>query len=255
MAETLASLLIDIGNTRLKWAVDSERGFKFGGEDESRPELIDVLFARHWDKLNPGDVFVSCVGNKAVQQRIFDTVRSRWGIQVVTLVSPRQGHGIMNAYERPEKLGSDRWAAMVAAYEQFKGPVCVVSGGTAVTLDVVNSEGRHLGGLILPGYGLMQHCLLAGTRLDFQVDMTTPASAGPGKSTEQCIRQGAIIAITGMIDRMYETLTKEMANMTLILTGGDAKLLHARLNHDSLIAPHLVLQGLAIIHRSGLASA
>ena len=248
----MTSLLIDIGNTHLKWGTDSKEGFVFGGECDSQPELIESLFAKPWARLKPEHLFVSCVGNETIRLQIFSFAKSTWRIQAESLVSPRQGCGITNAYARPERLGSDRWAAMVAAYEQTKGPVCVVDSGTAVTLDVVNGQGMHLGGLILPGYGLMQACLQKGTRLEFN---TARTEAGPlvlGQSTGHCIQQGTAVAISSMVNAMFEKLTREMTGISLILTGGDADLLQNQLDHAATIEPYLILQGLAIIHRSSI---
>lgn len=245
----MTTLLIDIGNTHLQWGMDSEAGFAFGGASAARPDLLESLFARQWDKLKPEYLFMSCVGNEIIKQQIFNMAKSNWGIQAESLQTPKQGCGISNAYASPETLGSDRWAAMVAAFAQTNGPVCVVDSGTAVTLDVVSQAGEHLGGLILPGYGLMRDCLQKGTRLDFEA-APLPTQPALGQSTEQCTQQGTAIAISSMVDKMYETLTNELAGLSLILTGGDAGLLQSRICHESILEPHLVLKGLAIIHRS-----
>lgn len=245
----MTTLLIDIGNTRLKWGLDSDEGFVFGGVCNSQPDAIESLFTEQWGGLRPDGLLMSCVANKAIEQDIFQQAKSTWNIPAQSLLTPKQGCGISNAYERPETLGSDRWAAMVAAYQQVKGPVCVVSCGTALTLDAIDGTGRHLGGLILPGLGLMQDCLQKGTKMHFISGLAVPGPEGLGRSTEECIQQGTTIAISSLVDNMLESLKIEQIGMSLILTGGDAGLLQARLCHESSLEPHLVLQGLAIIHR------
>lgn len=250
----MASLLVDIGNSYLKWGVDSEQGFVFGGSCKSAPELIDTLFAHQFKRLIPDDMFVACVGDKSVQQKLFEKAKSSWNIDAELMASPAKGCGITNAYADYEKLGSDRWAAMVAAFDKIKGPVCVVSSGTAVTLDAVNSKGEHLGGLIIPGYGLMQDCLQHGTRMDIRNNTSSTIQFELGQSTEGCIQQGVAVAISSMVDRVFKKLQTELPGIRLILTGGDAESLHNQLGCESSIDSHLVLKGLGIIHRSRVAA-
>lgn len=243
----MTNLLIDIGNTRLKWGTDSGRGLVFGGECESKLEMMASELLPQWSEISPKHVLVSCVGDRAVLNWLSKTVESRWHIPAQVLVSPRQGFGITSSYPCPEKLGSDRWAAMVAAYAKIGGPVCVVSCGTAVTLDAVSPAGLHLGGLILPGFHLMQSCLQQETRLNFKI---TPA-AGPshrlGTDTETCIQQGTTTAIFGMTHSVYQDLRHEYKEMRLLITGGDAALLQDWFGDEAATEPHLVLQGLAVI--------
>ena len=118
--------------------------------------LLESLFDDQLNGLIPDKIFVSCVGNRDIWQIFFEKAKSKWQVEAELMKTPQEGGGIYNAYSHAEKLGSDRWAVMVAAFEKKKGSVCVVSCGTAVTLDVVNTEGLHCGGLIIPGYGLMQ---------------------------------------------------------------------------------------------------
>lgn len=245
----MTTLLIDIGNTRLKWGVDSEAGFAFGGVCNSHADVIKSLLTRQWDELKPDFLLMSCVGNKSIGDDIVGYAKSRWGIRAESVVSPKQGCGITNAYDRPASLGSDRWAAMVAAYRRAKGPVCVVSCGTAVTLDAIDGAGLHLGGLILPGYGLMQTCLQKETQMDFNAELAPAGPTALGRTTEHCIQQGTAIAISSLVDKMVENLKTELAGMGLILTGGDAGLLQARLRHESILEPYLVLKGLGLIQR------
>ena len=244
----MTALLIDIGNTRLKWGLESAAGFTFGGGCESQVDVIEGLYNGPWAELKPDSMLISCVGNKSIERCLVEQASTCWGIRAELLVSPQQGCGITNAYARPASLGSDRFAAMVAAYRQVKGPVCVVSSGTAVTLDAVDNDGRHLGGLILPGYGLMQVCLQKETQLQFPVDLMLSGPAGLGQSTDRCIQQGTAMAISSMVDKMVETLKYALPGIRLLLTGGDAGLLQRWLCHDASLEPHLVLKGLAFIY-------
>ena len=251
----MTCLLIDIGNSRIKWGTDSVKGFEFGGSCDSHVAQVEQLFAQFWNQLRPEHIFISCVGDMAVQQRIFEMAQARWDVQTESLVSPKQENGITNIYDSPEKLGSDRWAAMVGAFKQFEGAVCVVDCGTAVTLDVINYAGHHLGGLIIPGNGLMQDCLSGGTLLDFHESKHRLGPNHLGKSTEQCIQLGTISAIGNMIDGTFNDLSEGLDTLTMVLTGGDVDLIEPVLKNEHVISPHLVLQGLAEIHRARYAVA
>lgn len=246
----MTALLIDIGNTNLKWAIDTSDGFVFGGVCRSQSGSIESLLVNEWDDLKPDTVFMSCVSNETIKQQVFAASKSCWGIQAESIVTPAQGCGISNAYATPVNMGSDRWAAIVAAFNQLKGPVCVVDSGTAVTLDVVNSAGRHLGGLIIPGYGLMQECLQKGTRMAFVNERPSSNPIELGTSTEGCIHGGVSLAISSMVNTMFAKLQTELTGIRLILTGGDAEMLQGQLGCESSIDPHLVLKGLGFIHRS-----
>ena len=243
-------LLIDIGNTRLKWAVDSARGFEPGEGLLSSAISPDEIVNQVWNRLQPAHVLISCVGKQELQQQISACIATKWGLEAELLVSPAKGNGITNAYSQPEKLGSDRWAAMVAAVDQVNEAVCVVDCGTAVTLDVVTADGLHQGGLITPGLGLSRQCLQVATQMNFAMPESQLGRAYLGQSTEQCLQQGTLSAICGMINRTYQQTTQNYGAVSLILTGGDAELLQACLEYESLLVPDLVLKGLSVIQRS-----
>lgn len=245
----MTGLLIDIGNTRLKWGVDTREGFRFGGVADSSVATIEPLFRRDWASLDPDYVLLSCVGQADIEQHIIETAHSLWGIRGESLVSPPRACGLTNAYAQPATLGSDRWAAMVAAFQEVKGPVCVVSCGTALTLDAVDGNGQHCGGLILPGFRLQQQCLLKGTQLTFERNPAPSGVTALGRSTEQCIQYGTALAVSCVVTDTFTRLQQDHPGIQLILTGGDARILRDQLSFDSRLMPHLVLQGLALIHR------
>lgn len=246
----MSILLIDIGNTNLKWATAGEQGFAYGGSCPSQADAIESLFGQAWAGLRPEAVYVSCVGNPGLARQLETLANSTWGIQVEILATPNQGCGIRNSYSAPAKLGSDRWAAMVAAFDQAGGPVCVVSCGTAITLDVVDATGQHLGGLILPGYALMRRSLHEGTGLPLIDNRQADTTGQLGRSTEEAIRLGTGTAVHALVARVLGQQQAELAGLQLFLTGGDATTLGKQLELSAIIEPHLVLMGLAMIHRS-----
>ena len=155
-----------------------------------------------------------------------------------------EGFGIINGYDNPIKLGVDRWLALIAARAKIKDAVCVVDSGTAITIDILNAQGIHQGGLICPGLTLMQTALNNTTHLPFveyPSSITQPIIA---KDTENAIANGTLYAICSLIERVVA----EQSNITyLILTGGDAITLSQQLRCAFSIEPNLVLEGLAIV--------
>lgn len=244
------NLLIDIGNTRFKWATDSNKAFVPGSLYLSDDFQVQNLFDEEWADLEPASILISSVGNQQLYQEISKAVFTHWGLEAELLISPARGNGITSAYGKPEKLGSDRWAAMVGAYDQLRTAVCVVDCGTAATLDLVTADGLHRGGLIAPGLSLSQQCLQSGTRIDFSPSKLKGSVGYLGQSTEQCIQQGCLEAVLGMINRVYLQTTQTFGDVALVLTGGDAELLLAKLEMETKFIPDLVLRGLAVIQRS-----
>ena len=246
----MTTLLIDIGNSYLKWGLDDGLGFAFGGSCRSDSAALETMFEQSFTKLNPDHVFLSCVSNHSLKEALIKEVRNRWQQEAALLVASARACGINNAYTIPENLGSDRWAAMIAGFQITKGPVCVVSCGTAVTLDAVNADGEHLGGLIVPGFRLMSDCLRQGTNMSFANNFKSTAQVSLGQSTENCIWQGTSLSIGSMVNEMFESLRSRFSEMRLILTGGDAEILIELLHFESSIESHLVLRGMSIIHRT-----
>jgi len=209
-----------------------------------------AMMSEHWQALNPRQVLVSCVGRQEIRDVLSSAAQRHWSHGLSFLSVPKQGCGVSNAYDEPETMGSDRWAVLVAAYHLVPGAVCVVDCGTAMTLDVVDHQGRHQGGLILPGYHLQQQCIVerAATIRTKDDEALAVSHSGLGQSTLSCLRQGSLMALQGAISQVMGF--KESTDIKLVLTGGDAKLVAEGLPWHYQVEPHLVLQGLAIILHS-----
>ena len=157
-------LLIDMGNSRIKWvwAVDGridEKTSGRGGLDDFR------RFTQSHAGGSPGRVLLSSVAAKERTKAVMDACDSHWAVAVSPLLSPRQQAGIRNAYEQAETLGVDRWLAIVGAAHSYGKPVVIWDIGTATTLDAVDAAGQHLGGYIFPGPATMLEALRSGTAL------------------------------------------------------------------------------------------
>lgn len=241
-------LLVDFGNSRLKWVLHDKNGMQATSVVSHRQQALDRIITQAWSHLAPPErVVIASVADPSRQQQLAEWVRQHWSLEAEFIVSPARGQGMTNGYTEPDKLGCDRWAAMVAAYRLTGAAVCVVDCGSAVTIDVVDDSGQHLGGMILPGIHTMLAALSAHTSLP-QVDLTWPPAGLLGKSTQDGIACGISHAIAALVNQTLTELTQKFGRrVTCYLTGGDASiiqpLLHLPCEHDA----NLVLRGLAII--------
>jgi type III pantothenate kinase len=236
------SLLIDMGNTRLKWAIannlDIAAEQPISNTNISRNTLLQL-----WQTINPQDkLAISCVSANSLYEVVLSVADELWpGITIIPAKSGASAFGICNAYQDPEKLGVDRWLAMIAAYHSHRKALCIVDCGTAITVDVVDSSGKHLGGLINPGLRLMKEALAIGTE-----NLNLGASNCPfglATNTDAAIHNGTLSAACGLIEIV---LKNQPNSLPLLLTGGDAEVVAAHLSVPAVIDPDLVLRGLAL---------
>lgn len=237
------NLLVDMGNTRLKWAVMQDgwivTGRALANHQITRHELIET-----WAMQTPPKrLAIACVGATPLLERVLAVAVELWPtIEIVRVESQAHAFGVHNAYQQPEKLGVDRWLALVAVHNLHHSPACIVDCGTAITVDLIDAEGNHQGGLISPGLTLMKKSLAAGTEaLQFH---ETNYVAGPANFTEAAIYSGTLSAAVGLIGHV---LSKQPDGMPLILTGGDAEIIAAQLAIKPIVDTDLVLRGLAIV--------
>jgi len=272
-------LLVDIGNSRIKWAYSVDGDFVAVGETSGGVEIS--LGAMLGSGQLPDAIRIANVAGADAGLRIAAGLQKHFGISPVLARSAAAGAGIRNGYSDPGQLGIDRWLALCGAYVRYKGPVCVVDAGTATTIDVVSGTGEHQGGLILPGPGLMQGALLRGTenlaRLSASANPDPVGAVQPaglsneqlqsgivlGRETDAAIRYGGLQATACLarqcMDELCATLPSGETAGVLVLTGGAAPELHAALlrlggfrtvgvreGHRLECRPQLVLEGLAL---------
>ena len=237
-------LALDVGNTRLKWDLS------IGGMVREHGAMIleDISLLNHtqWKTLPaPDRIIGSNVAGDAVRHRVEDQL-SRWKVLPEWIVAHAAECGVTNGYDRSALLGPDRWAALIAARRRVPdGPALVITVGTAVTIDALDDKGVFLGGLILPGFGLMLDALEAGTaglRVpsgDFQ-DFPT--------NTSNALMSGGVHALAGAAERMMRLLEDETGKKPrVLLAGGAAPKLAAHVPFPYAIVDNLVLEGLASI--------
>ncbi len=247
-------LLIDLGNTRLKWGVLEKNRLTSKGElVHVGQELSDVLGG--YDKF-PNmleRVVISTVAGSQASKVISAFFKSFYALEPEFVTVAAEAFGVKNSYVAPDRLGVDRWAAMIGAFAEFGGPVCIVDAGTAITVDSLDESGRHLGGAIAPGYRLMLGSLASGTG-DLDPSAAPPeALAGDifATGTLPAIQRGAAYAMAALVDRAVCEAEKSFSSRSrLILTGGDAEMIQPLLEHDSELVADLTLRGLAVFARN-----
>ena len=235
-------IAIDAGNTRIKWGVYAAHA-QGGGAWLEQGTLPTgdaarlALVAAHWPA---GERVVACnVAGEAVAQDIEDALAPRFG-RVDWLRSSAECCGVRNGYEHPERLGADRWAALIGARAQTVHACLVVCVGTATTVDWLAADGEFRGGLILPGVDLMRASLARNTA---QLPLAEGEFRCAPRNTMDAIVSGCLHAQIGAIERMYAKLAAEPGARCL-LTGGAAPSLVPHLQIPFVLVESLILDGL-----------
>lgn len=243
-------LLIDIGNTRIKWA-RSRQGVLSEQSAAVHANWTGDEFIQQVLNSGPraGRVLIANVGGKRMGDLARSALGEAWQIEPEFMQSPAAGAGIRNAYPEPANLGVDRWLAMLGGRSLEPGPICVVSVGTAMTIDGLAASGQHLGGVIVPGPELMVTSLLKNTS-----EIARRASGGSANddlfadNTLGAIQQGAVQALAALVDRAVETLAQQLGQApVLLLTGGASSRLLGAIRSPGREIPDLVLKGLAVV--------
>ncbi|MBI1174864.1 MAG: type III pantothenate kinase [Sideroxydans sp.] len=232
-------LLIDAGNSRIKWALaEGAAWLRQGALDSADATSLRQQFAA---LPVPDRILVSNVAGAAVAGQI-RAACAEWGQPVEFIAAQAQQCGVRNAYDRPAQLGCDRWAALIAAWRQRHAACLVVHCGTATTVDALSASGEFLGGLILPGIMLMQQSLLVATA---GLAATDGVWREFPRNTADAMASGAIAATCGAIRQQYGLLGTPDASC--LLSGGAADLIQPHLELPLVRVDNLVLRGLQII--------
>ena len=223
----MSFLAIDIGNTRLKWAQYAlpQPGAALLAHGAVFLETIDSLAETEWKALAPPASMLGCVvAGDGVRHRVEEQLEL-WDIEPRWVVSSPHAAGVVNGYDHPGRLGVDRWVAMIGAHHRVLAggtprPALVVMVGTAVTVDALDQHGRFLGGLILPGFGLMLRALEMGTA---GLKAPTGEAVDFPTNTSDALMSGGTDAIAGAVERMHRKLHRQTGlEPRLIMSGGAA---------------------------------
>lgn len=229
-------LLIDAGNSRVKWALWD--GSVLSPVHALPHAELDRL-AGQWAALAPQAILAANVAHPQVKQAIEALAPGAVQWQRAQVAA----QGVRNHYRNVNEQGADRWLAVLGARQLYGGDLVIASAGTALTIELLTAEGDYLGGDILPGYRLMLQALAQNTA---QLDRRAGEVCAFPQGTEDALATGAIDALCGAIERMLRRLAAHTGrNPQLLLTGGDAALLQPHLPHDARMVDNLVLYGLA----------
>ncbi len=243
-------LLVDIGNSRVKWAtydrgqlgVQSAAAYSGWTMDDWRRTLFQAPAV--------GSVLVATVAGEASAALLNEAARLETGKPAELVATSREAGGVRNAYPEPRLLGVDRWLAAIAGYRLARGACCVADIGTAATLDGVAGDGEHLGGFIVPGPELMMRSLWRGTSDLASHAATSGAAAGAlfADNTRDAIERGCRLAVAALVDRAVVEMTRRLGSTpALMLTGGGASGIEALVQTPARHVPDLVLRGLAVV--------
>ncbi len=224
-------LELDAGNTRIKWRVCDHRACYNAGSDlkqvlQEEPSWLPLV----------EDVWASSVHDEQSQW-----IQERFP-QVQFAHAQVAQHGLSNSYEDAHKMGVDRWLAMLGAWSQAPDVAhIVVDAGTAITLDMIDEFGRHVGGYICPGLQMMKTSLLASTN-KVLAESQWQVGRAPGTSTQQCVDHG----IQDLLASWIEQHRALQPNAKVWLTGGNGEGLSSLLHESVNYQPDLVLDGLSV---------
>lgn len=229
-------LLIDIGNSRVKWGL-ARAGVLADTGAIGRDRCPD------WTTALPAEavagIYVASVAHDSAIE-VLAAFAAQRSLPLRQVASSRQSGPLVNGYAEPARLGVDRWMACIAAQARGPGSVLVADVGTALTLDWVGADGAHGGGLIAPGVNSMRRALRQSTQL--RPTQTPDANAWLARDTDSAIATGTLRCAITLLDAAACDLAPER----LLLTGGEAALIAPRLALPWQVAPHLVLEGLAL---------
>ncbi len=250
----MSFLVMDIGNTRLKWGVYSEprpdATYLAGGAVVL--EEIDDLARDQWAGVaHPRHMLGCAVAGDGVKRRVEEQLEI-WRLKPRWVSSQAQAAGVVNGYEHPNRLGADRWAAIIGgrhrvlahalAAQEPPRPAVVVMVGTAVTVDAIDAQGRFLGGLILPGFGLMLRALELGT-----AGLKVPSGEVRDfpLNTSDALMSGGADAIAGAVERMVGRVARQFGGQPhLLMSGGAAPKLAPSIDVPHEVIEHLIFEGL-----------
>ncbi len=246
----MSVLLLDVGNSRLKWGVLDDGDIRRTGhisQEKIRENGLSVLTTKLPRRVDV--VRASNVAGNSFATRLSGVIGMHCNSDVHFARSEKRGWGVTNSYRQPRLLGVDRWVAMIGAWAETRSACLIVDAGTAVTLDAIDDEGMHLGGQIIPGVDTMLDSLSSATS-DIPIVKANVKQAAAelkmfGKNTAAAVREGAQNAVVGAVERANRTLQSNGIDPTIILTGGGAARILGALETTSLHRPNLVLHGLA----------
>jgi len=237
-------LELDIGNTRCKWRLVGAHAPGARARASAVDEQVATRAALP-ERAAIARVRAGCVRGPQVEETVREAVHEVLGLETAFARAQAVAAGVRNGYAEPQRLGVDRWLAMLAAFAEVGGAVCVLDCGSAITADLVDAGGDHRGGYIAPGLAMMRASLLAATdRVRFEA-AAAATGAAPGRNTAEAVGGGTLLAAAGFLRAARDRFEQACPGAAVLLTGGDAATIAACLDFPSSIRPQLVLDGLS----------
>ena len=235
----MKKLWLDIGNTRLKyWITEHDQIIEQAAELhlQSPADLLLGLI-QHFKALGLHQVGLSSVQDKINNERILSILESLY-IPVIFAQVQAEYAGLICGYDEPSQLGIDRWLQVLAVATQAHENYCVISCGTALTIDLAQGQ-QHLGGFILPNLYLQRDSLIQNTK-GIKIPDAAFSELNPGRNTIDAVHHGILLGLLSTIEKVLHDFPAQ-----LVLTGGDAPLFAQHLSHHHpRIEPDLLLKGL-----------
>lgn len=243
-------LLIDLGNSRLKWALAAPGTWTAGAVWHAQQDMAALLDGA-WGRFEkPARILLASVAPAPVRAALTEWCRQRWALVPVAVQAQKEQFGVRHCYADPGSFGADRWAALVAVRGLTQTNACIVDCGTAVTVDALAANGEFRGGAIFPGLRLLRDSLVQGTGGIPAADGR--ADSALGRSTADAVAGGTQHGLVGAVVLLVaEQVAALGGDAQVFLTGGDAALLRAHLKPPVHDVPDLVLKGLARIAGQG----
>jgi type III pantothenate kinase len=262
-------LALDVGNTRLKWALydAAHPGATVLDQGAEFLENLDNLADGAWSGIAQPTSMLGCiVAGDAIKRRVESQIEERWDTNdhfaPRWVVAAAAEAGLTNGYDHPARLGADRWVAMIGAWQWMQSqlpvgapnkPLVVVMVGTAVTVEAIDATGRFLGGFILPGHGIMLKALESGTA---GLHVPTGDVTEFPTNTSDALTSGGTYAIAGAVRRMHHHLHQRSGELPLVvMTGGAGWKMQPSMGMEVQLMESLIFDGLLeIASRRGLAA-
>ena len=248
----MSFLALDIGNTRLKWALyeSTQPGAVALDQGAVFLENIDTLADSEWSELPPPDAVLGCnVAGDAVRRRVEEQLEL-WDLAPRWVVPGAHDAGVINGYDHPHRLGADRWVALVGARQRAlvggtPRPALAVMVGTAVTVEALDASGKFLGGLILPGHGIMLRALESGTA---GLHVPTGEVREFPTNTSDALTSGGTYAIAGAVERMVQHVRMHCnAEPKCVMTGGAGWKMAPSMSIPFELVDNLIFDGLLVL--------
>ena len=245
-------LAIDVGNTRLKWALyaSAQVDAPLLAQGAEFLENIGKLAEGAWAELPAPQHMLGCIVAGDAVKYLVQEQMELWDVTPQWVFSSAQEAGLTNGYDFPSRLGSDRWVAMIGAWHRTVSqgparPLVVVMVGTAVTVEAIDASGKFLGGLILPGHGIMLKALEAGTA---GLHVPTGDVREFPTNTSDALTSGGTYAIAGAVERMLQHVRAHCgAEPRCIMTGGAGWKMAPSMSVPFELVDNLIFDGLLVM--------